>query len=144
MSKFSIFSEGDAEWQSGHEIMSPEFHGEFSKEELDGLRRIQQPGSDDELQLFEIRVQPNVTAAAHAHAEDEIIYVVSGELTFGSQVLKAGCSVYIPGMSLYSFRSGPEGTHFLNFRGKQDLTYFRKSEFLKMRKSEGKLEASAP
>jgi uncharacterized cupin superfamily protein len=122
--------------------MAPEFHGEFSTEELDGLRRIQQPGSEDELQLFEIRVQPNVTAAAHAHAEDEIIYVVSGELTFGSQVLTAGHSVYIPGMTLYSFRSGPEGTHFLNFRGRQDLTYFRKSEFLEMRNSAEKMDAS--
>ena len=38
------------------------------------------PGSDSELQLFEVRLEPNSVAAPHAHAIDEIIVVVDGDM----------------------------------------------------------------
>ena len=52
------------------------------------------PGADDELQLFEVRGEPNLTVESHAHTEDEVIYVLEGELRFGRNVCTAGSSVF--------------------------------------------------
>ncbi len=84
--------------------------------ELLGSTCFHHDGTVDEPQLFEVQFPPNHEVAAHAHQVDEIVYVVSGEIIFGKQVYGAGSSVYIPKMTLYSFRTGPEGLVFLNFR----------------------------
>jgi quercetin dioxygenase-like cupin family protein len=81
------------------------------------------------LQLFEVRCSPNLAIDSHAHGEDEIFYVVEGEIHLGRQVCPAGSAVFIAGNTLYGFRAGPEGCRFLNFRPRVDRTYVPKSEF---------------
>ena len=80
-------------------------------------------GDDVSPQLIEVRMQPNATVGVHAHDADEIIYVVAGEMRFGSKVLKPGSSLFVQGGAFYSFGAGDEGLQFLNFRPHQDLTY---------------------
>lgn len=96
------------------------------------------PGSEDELQLFEVRCDPNVTFNSHAHDEDEIMYVLGGEIILGRRRYPPGSAIYIPGKTLYSFRSGPQGLRFLNFRPRQDVTYITRDELQEQRKSNGK------
>ena len=93
-----------------------------------GSVRLRHPGSDTELQLLEAKTPPFENVPVHAHMEDEIIYVLSGELHLGTEVLKAGDSIYVPGMALYSFKAGPEGLHFINFRRRRDRSYLSKKE----------------
>jgi quercetin dioxygenase-like cupin family protein len=87
------------------------------------LFNVHSVGSPDVPELMEIRLRPNETTVVHSHEEHEIMYVVTGELRFGSKVLGPGSSVFIPGGAFYTFSAGPEGLQFLNFRPRQDLTY---------------------
>lgn len=52
----------------------------------------------------------------HYHTEDEIIYVVQGELLLGRQVLPPGTAIAVERGTRYRFEVGPEGLQFLNFR----------------------------
>jgi mannose-6-phosphate isomerase-like protein (cupin superfamily) len=91
------------------------------------------PGSDRELQLFEIRCAPDTQFHPHAHYEDEILYVVEGEIRFGRRRYPAGSAVYVPSGTLYSFQSGPDGLRVLNFRPRSDDSYITSSELMKLR-----------
>lgn len=90
-------------------------------------------GAPGQLQLFEIRLEPGLEIGAHAHADDEIVVVVEGELHFGRRVCAAGSSVFIPGNTLYGFRAGPAGCRYLNFRAHADSTYFSKEDLVEAR-----------
>ena len=52
----------------------------------------------------------------HSHDADCMYYVVSGELTMGSETLRAGDGLYVPANTFYSFTAGPEGVEILEFR----------------------------
>jgi Cupin domain len=106
----------------------------FSDGDLDNEIRPYHGGGPDTIQMFEVTVPPNNGPNPHAHAEDEIIYVLEGELHIGSRVLGPNCSVYIPGHTLYTFRAGPNGARFLNTRPRADSTYITKAELVAMRK----------
>jgi quercetin dioxygenase-like cupin family protein len=104
--------------------------------ELDSDYRSHHPGAVDRLQLFEVRTPPDAVFNAHAHDEDEIILVVEGELHAGSRVVASGESMYIDGGTVYSFRAGPDGLTFFNFRPRLDLTYRSPAEALERRRAE--------
>lgn len=97
--------------------------------------RMHHPGGDADLQMFEVRVPPGYTVESHAHDEDEIVFVLDGEMVLGARVLTAGSSVKIPGKTLYSFSAGSEGLRFLNFRGRRDITFHTKEQFMAQRKA---------
>jgi mannose-6-phosphate isomerase-like protein (cupin superfamily) len=61
------------------------------------------------------RDEPYVSAR-HSHSADEILYVLRGEVRFGSRRLGPGDAVAIVGGHRYGFRSGPDGFAFLNYR----------------------------
>jgi hypothetical protein len=52
----------------------------------------------------------------HSHSEDEIIFVVDGEIKLGNRLYGPGTAVAIAADTLYSFTTGPEGLSFINFR----------------------------
>src|SRR5882757_2931996 len=87
-------------------------------------------GAPGKLQLFEIALEPGLEISAHAHADDEIVVVVEGELHFGRRVCGPGASFFIPGNTLYGFRAGPEGCRYLNFRAQADSTFFSKEDIV--------------
>ncbi len=98
------------------------------------------PGGSDECQLFEVRCDPDFQFNSHAHDEDEIMFVLEGELHLGRQVFPVGSALFIPGKTLYAFRSGPTGLTFLNFRPRADATYITPEELMaSRRKSEEKV-----
>src|SRR5262249_46430800 len=88
-----------------------------------GASRYLHPGNDSEPYLHESSLPPDTPVDVHAHHTDEIIYVLDGELVLGARVVGPGASIYIPGMTLYQFRSGPNGLRFLNFRGHRDRSH---------------------
>lgn len=107
---------------------------EIGESDSSSAGKFHHPGSDTELQMVEVRVTPNERVEQHAHAADEIMYILAGEMHFGARVLTPGMSAYIRGDTLYGFRAGPKGARFLNFRAFKDLTYFSKETFLERRK----------
>ena len=108
----------------------------FTPEELAGKTRMHHAGSETEPELFEVSFGPDTVVHSHVHLYDEIIYVVSGQLILGSRVLNPGSSVYIAAMTLYSFRTGPDGVHFVNFRPRSGASYLSKDEFMAQRGAE--------
>jgi hypothetical protein len=107
----------------------------LTPEELAGKTREHHPGSETEPELFEVKFGPNTIVQPHAHLCDEIIFVIEGQLILGSRVLDPGSSVFIAGNTLYSFRAGPEGVHFVNFRPRSGAGYVSKDEFMAQRGS---------
>jgi quercetin dioxygenase-like cupin family protein len=96
-----------------------------------GGKRTFHPGPNDDphgLELFEVRLAPDRTIESHAHESDEIIYVLSGQMHLGATVLEAGSTVHVPGRTLYTFKAGPQGLHFLNFRPRPDRSYLTRKE----------------
>jgi quercetin dioxygenase-like cupin family protein len=55
-------------------------------------------------------------AGVHCHSEDEIIFVVDGELRLGERLYGPGTALAIAADAFYSFSPGPEGLRFVNFR----------------------------
>lgn len=52
----------------------------------------------------------------HSHSEDEIIFVIGGQIRLGNKVCGPGTALAIAADTLYSFTPGPEGLSFINFR----------------------------
>jgi quercetin dioxygenase-like cupin family protein len=94
------------------------------EEEQLGLEtRYYFPGDDETPQLFEVRCEPGTAVQPHSHVTDEIVYVLEGDIVFGARNYPSGSAVLVPRDTLYSFRAGPNGLRFLNFRGSADFTY---------------------
>lgn len=64
-------------------------------------------------------------AAPHSHDEDEIIFVLEGEMLVGTKSVKAGTAVAIDKDTVYGFAIGPDGLEFLNFRARDPETIFK-------------------
>ena len=52
----------------------------------------------------------------HSHTEDEIIFVIGGEIRLGSRIYGPGTALAIAADTLYGFTAGPAGLSFVNFR----------------------------
>lgn len=52
----------------------------------------------------------------HAHSEDELIFVTSGQIRLGQRLFDAGTAIGIAADTLYGLSPGPEGMTFVNFR----------------------------
>lgn len=133
MGQVTIVDAGSVDWEPVRDAVQPEVAARMSRAERDADVRILHPGSGDTLQLFEARIAPDEEIALHAHAEDEIIYILEGELRIGRKRLGPGASVFVAGNTLYGFRSGPEGVRFLNFRGRGNTSFITREEFLAAR-----------
>jgi quercetin dioxygenase-like cupin family protein len=133
MGSVRIVEAGSIDWQPVHEAVAPEVAEKMSQAERDGDVRIIHPGIGGGLQLFEARIDPDLEVSLHAHAKDEIIYILEGELLIGRKRLGPGASVFVGGNTLYGFRAGPEGVRFLNFRGESNTTFITKEQFMENR-----------
>lgn len=90
--------------------------------------RMHEMGDVQSLQMYEVKMAAGAVTENHAHEQDEIIYVVSGEMQMGKRVLRAGDSVFIAGGSVYGFTVGAEGLHLINFRPRNDTSYLSEGD----------------
>lgn len=92
-----------------------------------GLYAAAQPGRDTRMfadstcdtcriTLFFTGRQAAYVAAPHSHSTDEVLYLLSGEVRFGSHRMAPGDAAFIEADRRYAFRSGPEGFAFVNYR----------------------------
>jgi len=88
----------------------------LSEDALSAKMRIYELGTESSPQLFESHVPPNLEAPLHSHDQDEIIYILEGEMKLGQRVLSKGSSLFVAADTQYGFKAGPEGVKFLNFR----------------------------
>jgi uncharacterized cupin superfamily protein len=128
MARVRIHTDADIGWHVTRDSVPPENSTNFSEGELSASYRIREAGGNDQPQLMELRYLPGAEVQVHAHDEDEIIFIVGGEMHLGSRVLGPGTSIAISGKTFYGFKAGPAGLQFLNFRPRQDTTFYTTKE----------------
>jgi hypothetical protein len=67
--------------------------------------------------LFHVRRDEGESRdAPHHHTQDEIIFLLRGEIRMGARTYPAGTALSIPANVRYSVSSGPDGWEFINYR----------------------------
>ena len=67
---------------------------------------------------------PGYVVECHSHAGDELIYVLEGDLTVGSQHCPPGTAIILPAGALIGpIVAGPKGTHILEIFHGKDATH---------------------
>lgn len=61
-------------------------------------------------------LEPNKVVPPHTHTENEVIYIVEGDLTVGDRLCGPGTVVYMEKGTEYGFTVGKKGVRFLNIR----------------------------
>lgn len=135
MAVVRIREDAELPWINPQVYLSEEKRQKLSSGELTVQARIREMGSADSPQLVEFLYEPDAEIQVHAHDEDEIMFVRAGEMHVGNRVLQPGASIYIAGGTLYGFKAGPNGLQILNFRPRQDITFYTREEFLANRKA---------
>lgn len=116
-------------------IDDPDIRPKLSEGDLGTVIHHYHPGGPDQLQLFEVIVEPAGALSPHGHEYDEILYVLEGEMHLGARVLGPGASVHIPALTAYLIKAGPQGLRFLNFFGRGDGAYIHRNDLIAMRGS---------
>jgi uncharacterized cupin superfamily protein len=99
-----------------------------------GLLAIEEPGRSTRffadsacdtcrITLFSTARDDLYRSASHSHSEDEILYVLDGEIRVGTALLEPDMGAAISGNEIYGFRSGDRGFRFLNYR--RDVSTYR-------------------
>jgi quercetin dioxygenase-like cupin family protein len=123
LGRINIHDAADIHWMRIGEMASPGSAGVLTQGELASDISYHERGSETDLQLMEVKYVPNAVIDPHSHDEDEIIYVVEGELHLGARVLRPGSSIYIPRATVYSYQAGADGLRVVNFRPRGDFSF---------------------
>lgn len=129
MANVRVRTRKDEDYQLMRSMVPDDQLWKYGDKELDSRIRFIEPGDDSHLQLFEVDYVADAEIDIHAHEEDEIIYIVDGEMHAGARVLGPGSTLFVKGNTLYSFKAGPKGLRMLNFRPRADLTFITAEEF---------------
>ena len=74
--------------------------------------------------------EPDKLIPAHSHDQDEVIFIVEGELTIGDGTHGPGTVIFIERNTEYSFTTGKKGLKFLNIRpGKAGIKWAGKETY---------------
>jgi quercetin dioxygenase-like cupin family protein len=60
-----------------------------------------------------VAYEPNHFEPPHSHDEDEVIYIMGGDMSLGARTVAAGDTIYVALDTRYSFRAGPAGCEFV-------------------------------
>lgn len=123
MAKVRVHSVDQLTWKTVREETRDKPLEHLSEADLNAQVLIHEAGSETGCQLFETIFEAGAEVAVHRHDEDEIMYVVDGEMVVGARRLLPGSSLFIAGGTFYGFKAGPSGLRFLNFRPRADNTY---------------------
>lgn len=130
MGTITIRTAEDTSFVRTADTATEEMRMRYGEGELASSNRRILPVGDEGLQLFEVELPPGTRIQPHAHSSSEIIVVTGGEIIVGIQRCPLGTTVYVDADTLYSFRAGPDGCRFLNFRPTATVQYFTKQEHL--------------
>jgi len=133
MAKIKVSDVDEANWIRSVDMAPPEMVDTLEPDEANTLINIHAEGSDDVLQLFEVKLPAGAKQRVHAHDTDEIIYVVSGAMQLGNRTLGPGSSVYVAKDTLYGFAAGEAGLRILVFRSDGRVKYCSKDDYLRLR-----------
>jgi len=76
---------------------------------------------------------------AHSHSTPCLYYIIAGELTLGTKVLKAGDGFFVPANAFYSYKAGPQGVEILEFRDACEFDFVFRGATLPMWERAGEI-----
>jgi len=124
MAKVRLTTEDQQAWiVSGDRDLDEAERAKLRQGELTSAYRIREPGDVRSPQLVELRYEPDAVVSLHSHDEDEIIYVLTGEMRINNRKVGPGATLTVPGGVFYGFTAGPEGLRILNFRARPDASF---------------------
>jgi hypothetical protein len=81
------------------------------------------------ISLFYVqRAEGGVRARSHTHSQDELMFVLEGNLIVSGSAYGPGTCVAIPAFHRYSTTTGPDGFAFLNYRRDVSMHTYRPGE----------------
>jgi uncharacterized cupin superfamily protein len=60
-------------------------------------------------------IQPGYISQTHSHDQDEVFYIIQGDLTIEGQVYGPNTLMFMEKGTVYSFTAGSDGVRFLRF-----------------------------
>ncbi len=66
--------------------------------------------------VFVMKLAPGFVGPPHAHSNDEVMYILEGEMIMENRSCGPGTVIYLESETEYGFTVGPEGVRFLNMR----------------------------
>ena len=109
MSQVRVIRDADMAWQEPPDAWPGKAKpGEPSVSHKTVLR-----AGPDRPNMQRVRYDPNRFEPPHSHPEDEVIYMLSGTLAFGDQILCNGDVLFVPKDARYSLRAGEAGAEFI-------------------------------
>jgi len=109
MAKVILVHDADKEWEQ----VSPSWQAKYAEEDR-GLRfKRLLAGSPGMPNMQRTEYMPNHHEPPHSHPEDEVLFVLSGELFSGREKLVYGDAIYVAKDTTYSLRTETEGASFV-------------------------------
>jgi quercetin dioxygenase-like cupin family protein len=92
----------------------PDFWKAKQKDGDPGLRfKVLIPQGAASCNMQRTQYYPGHHEAPHKHPEDEILYILEGQIQFGRDVLGAGDAIFVPRDKVYSLHTGDAGCTFV-------------------------------
>jgi quercetin dioxygenase-like cupin family protein len=111
MAQVKVIRDKDHEWQE----VPGEWPGKAKPGEPQLIYKMLMPAEPGRPNLARTRYEPGHFEPPHSHAENEIIYVLDGALSFGDQQLGFGDAIFVPKNTRYSLSAGDAGAEFVRF-----------------------------
>lgn len=109
MARVIVVHDADCEWQQA----SPAWQAKYAEDDR-GLRFKRLMASAPNMpNMQRTEYLPHHREPPHSHPEDEVLFVLSGELFFGREKLGFGDALYVARDTTYSLRTEGEGASFV-------------------------------
>lgn len=105
----TVIRDAEADWRE----VSGDWPGKAKAGEPRVLYKMLLPMAPGRPNMQRSRYEPHHFEPPHSHPEDEVIYLLAGGLTFGSEVLGVGDAIFVPKDTRYSLRAGEAGAEFV-------------------------------
>jgi len=109
MSQAKVISDVEFDWREA----SPDWPGRAGPGEPTVWFKMLMARSPGLPNVQRVRFEPKHFEPPHTHDEDEVIFLIGGELQFGDRKLAMGDTLFVPKNTRYSLRAGDAGTEFV-------------------------------
>ena len=109
MSEIMLIRDAAEPWQE-----VPDFWKAKQKKDDPGLRfKVLIPQGAASANMQRTEYYPGHHEAPHSHPEDEILFILKGQIHFGREVLGEGDAIFVPKDKTYSLHTGESGCTFV-------------------------------
>ncbi len=110
MAQVMVIREADKDWRE----VSADWPGRHKPGEPKVIYKVlMERGEPGKPNMQRTSYEPQHFEPPHSHEEDEVLYLLGGELQFGDLTLGLGDALFVPKNTRYSLRAGAAGCEFV-------------------------------